>query len=190
LQNKLIDIQENKIFKEKETDEMFRLLDPCISFIGCVIINREIWLAREKEKYFGTEFIHVGVIFQKPIPGETLLIAEPYIAIRWGNAQWVSRTFKIWAIIWPNLLASFENVSLKLRKKYFQKPSWYFYNNVMYMKRIGYYSIKDYNQWYKNMQFPLWWRIFLILLAYIPTFLIKYSLNGYAGIKKRLKKIF
>ena len=189
LQERLTPLNKDIILNENEMDTLFSILDPCISFIGCVVINRQIWLDREKEKYFGTEFIHVGIIFQKNIPGKTLLIAEPYIHIRWGNAQWVARTFKIWAIGWPNLLASFETVSLKLREKYFQKPSWYFYNNVTYMKRIGHYSLTDYNQWYKNMSFPIWWRLLLIIIAIIPSFLFKFFMNGYAGVKKRVRKL-
>ena len=188
LQERLTPIHNDIELNENEMDTLFSLLDPCISFIGCVIINREIWLSREKEKYVGTEFIHVGVIFQQTIPGKTLLIADPYIYIRWGNAQWVGRTFKIWAITWPNLLASFDTVSINLREKYFQKPSWYFYNNVTYMKRIGYYSFKDYTQWYKNMEFPIWWRFLLIIIAILPHFLFKLFMNGFAGIKKRIRK--
>ncbi|MDI9338251.1 MAG: hypothetical protein QM539_07485 [Alphaproteobacteria bacterium] len=187
LQDKLIPINQNITLHENEMDTMFALLDPCISFIGCVVINRELWLSREKKSYYGTEFIHVGVIFQKPIPGKTLLCAQPTILIRWGNAQWVSRTFKIWAIIWPNLLASFQHISLKYREKYLQKPSWYFLNNITYMKRIGYYSLKEYNQFYKQADFPLWWSWLLWIIAALPHLLFKYVMNGYAGIKKRIK---
>ena len=64
-----------------------------ISFIGAVVIRRSIWLSRDKESYFGTEFVHIGVIFQKPLPEPVLIIAEPFIIIRYGNAQWTIARF-------------------------------------------------------------------------------------------------
>ena len=90
-----------------------------MSFIGCVVINRDLWLQREKKRYFGTEFIHVGVIFQAPLPGPALVIAEPYITIRFGNAQWTSRALEIWMFKWPNLICHlriFQNSQGKIIK--------------------------------------------------------------------------
>ena len=48
-----------------------------LSFIGGIIIQRQLWRARDKASYFGSYFIHVGVVFQQPLPGDTLVIAEP-----------------------------------------------------------------------------------------------------------------
>ncbi|TAK97862.1 MAG: glycosyltransferase, partial [Verrucomicrobia bacterium] len=57
-----------------------------LSFIGGVVIRRDIWNQREKERYLGTVFIHLGVLFQSPLPGNALAIAHPWITIRYGNA--------------------------------------------------------------------------------------------------------
>ena len=81
-------IYENKMFHENETDDLFQCIIPYLSFIGCVIIKRELWMERERTKYFGTEFIHVGIIFQKEIPGKSLVVANPLINIRMDHAQW------------------------------------------------------------------------------------------------------
>ena len=48
------------------------------------------------KKYFGSCFIHIGVIFQDQLPSDTLVISESFIIIRYGNAQWSDRAFEIW----------------------------------------------------------------------------------------------
>ena len=53
-----------------------------LSFIGCVIIKKTVWEARNKEEYYGSFFVHVGVIFQSTPAEDTLVIAEPLISIR------------------------------------------------------------------------------------------------------------
>ncbi len=78
-----------------------------LSFIGAVIIRRSLWLERERPRYYGSLFIHVGVIFQKPLPGTALAIAQPLIRIRYGVGGWTSRRARIWLFMWPELIWSF-----------------------------------------------------------------------------------
>lgn len=77
-----------------------------LTFIGGVVIRRDVWDAREKEPYFGSLFIHFGVIFQQPLPAHTIVLAEPLIRIRYGNAGWTPRSFEIWMHKWPELVWS------------------------------------------------------------------------------------
>jgi hypothetical protein len=78
-----------------------------VRYIGGVVIKRSIWLARERERYYGSMFIHVGVIFQAPLPGETLVTQEPLISFRGGNVHtFTSRAFELMMFGWPSLVWS------------------------------------------------------------------------------------
>ena len=68
-------------------------------------------MSREREPYFGTEFIHVGVIFQAPLPGTASghLDAPGLDPVRHG--QWTARSFEIWMFKWPELVWSFPGFS-------------------------------------------------------------------------------
>src|SRR5262249_57418214 len=52
------------------------MIVPYVSFIGCVVIKRDLWLNREKDRHIGSEFIHVGVIFQAPLPRGPRVLAR------------------------------------------------------------------------------------------------------------------
>lgn len=82
-----------------------------LSFIGCVIIKREVWLSRIREPFFGSWFIHIGVIFQRPLANGALVLAEPLIQIRYGVASWSGRAFDIWMVAWPKLIWSLPGIS-------------------------------------------------------------------------------
>ena len=69
LQPSMLDNREDETYGPDDLEGLFLRIVPSISFIGCVVIRRETWLEREHDRYFGTEFIHVGVIFQGPLPG-------------------------------------------------------------------------------------------------------------------------
>jgi glycosyltransferase involved in cell wall biosynthesis len=98
-------------------DQFFIDTASYLSFIGGVVIKRQIWLQRNRAKYFGTQFIHVGVIFQNPSIKKANVLAEPLIVIRYGNGMWSARSFEIWTFKWPNLIWSFLEFSEKSRQK-------------------------------------------------------------------------
>ena len=95
-----------------------------LSFIGGIIIQRQLWRARDKASYFGSDFIHFGVVFQQPLPGDTLVIAEPLIIIRYGNASWLARYFEIWMFKWPGLVWSFPHLPDSAKSRVCHKEPW------------------------------------------------------------------
>jgi abequosyltransferase len=112
------------IYEPDEFDNFFQHCVRYLSYIGAVVIQKSIWIERNKDSYFGTEFLHIGVIFQKRLPTAIRVIQEPYIQIRYGNAQWSSRKFEIWMIKWPELLWSFDVISQAAKQNVIAREPW------------------------------------------------------------------
>jgi abequosyltransferase len=106
---------EDKRYDAGDAQQLFTDMGNHLTFIGAVIIRRDIWMARDRESYYGSLFIHVGVIFQDPPIEHALYIADPQLTIRFGNANWTSRTFEIWMFMWPGLVHGFSHFSEKAR---------------------------------------------------------------------------
>jgi len=118
-----------------------------LSFIGSVVMRREIWNQREKAKYIGTAFVHIGAIFQSPMPGNALVMKHPWIVIRYGNAEWVARKFGIWMFSWPNLIWSFPDYADWAKKTVTEREPWRSLPSLLLERAMGHYSIKDYDAW-------------------------------------------
>lgn len=175
MQAKLIPIDSDKIYDKSQFEELFEDTTPYNSFIGCVVINRAIWIGREKKAYYGSEFVHVGVIFQAPLPASALVMAKPLISIRFGNAQWTPRAFEIWMFKWPRLLYSLTPVSEKARKKHqlSTNPWMRFIKTVVY-RALGAYSLKEYEKWFASKDYSLGWRMISRIIAVIPAGLVNF----------------
>jgi abequosyltransferase len=75
-----------------------------LTYIGCVVVRRELWIQAVSSKYFGTEFVHVGVILsQCPITG-LRIINEPQIEICYGQGYWEQRYVQVWWHNWERLI--------------------------------------------------------------------------------------
>lgn len=86
-----------------DMDELFRVANDHMSFIAAVCIRRSVWLERERAPYYGTEFIHLGVIFQAPLRGAAIVLPDVLLHIRYGVGNWARRAFEVWMFKWPRL---------------------------------------------------------------------------------------
>ncbi len=182
LENRRLQINKNEMYLGSDIELLFRRAISYMSFIGCVVINRDLWLQREKKRYFGSDFIHVGVIFQAPLPAPILVVANPYITIRLGNAQWAPRSFEIWIFKWPNLLYSFKHISEQTRQEYTPK-SWRRLKNIIIFRSKGLYSLKEYLKWFNQKDSSFWWRLLTLCIAMTPVCFTNLVVLSYLKIK-------
>lgn len=120
-----------------------------LSFIGGVLIKRKLWEEREKKKYFGSSFIHLGVIFQTVPKGTALFVAHPWITIRYGNAEWRPRSFKIWMFDFPELIWSFTHFPEWARRRVVSRYPWKRWEVLLMARAKAQYSPIEYSNWLK-----------------------------------------
>ena len=185
LENKCLRIDKNEVYSGSELEPLFNRAVQYISFVGCVVISRDLWMQREKTRYLGTGFIHIGVIFQAPLPAPALVIAEPYVTIRFGNAQWTTRAFDIWMRRWPNLLGSFTHISEQARQDYLKIQSWKKLKNIITWRAVGVYSLAEYRKYFASENSSLWWKSVVLFVAITPACLVNLLMLSYFKVIKK-----
>lgn len=150
LEEKRMKIDEDRVYPSSGFESLFADTARYLTFIGAVVIRRDLWMARERERYFGTEFVHIGVIFQAPLPGTALVISKPLISIRYGVAQWTERSFDIWMFKWPELVWSFPDLSDAIKNHATRREPWRYLKNLLVYRSMGAYSPKVYRDKVRN----------------------------------------
>ena len=187
IQNKLLAIEENVVYTDLE--EFFKQSIQYISYAGSVVIDRNLWLARNRIDYFGTAFVHVGVIFQAPLPSPALILAEPFISVRYSNAHWTSRAFEIGMVTYPTLIASFVSISKSARNKYASlSPLSGLLTTALYRAKKQ-YSLVEFKK-FKRLSFSCTFCRFLtLLIAVFPPDFIRIPVLNLAKVFKKEKQI-
>ncbi|MAZ35629.1 MAG: glycosyl transferase [Thalassospira sp.] len=153
----------------KETKElMFSDTAAYLSFIGCVVIKRSCWLERDRASYYGTLFIHVGVIFQAPSLTEVKVIADPLVIVRYGNAMWSSRAFEIWMFKWPRLIWSFSEFSPERKRLVCRREPWRSVKALIHNRALGAYNIAEFRNLPKLGKYSLSF-VFSFLVSIFPA---------------------
>lgn len=177
LQPRRLDIHADLTFAAEEFEAFFKTCAYYMSFIGSVVIRRSVWLERDKDPYVGTEFIHCGIIFQRPLQRRVHVIAEPIIDIRYGVAQWSSRAFQIWMFKWPQLIWSFSSISDEAKCSIVPRRPWHQLHRLLYYKARGQYSPEVYSSLLAREDFPAGMRTAAQAIAHLPN---RVWCNGFA----------
>lgn len=159
---------ENCVYKPTEGNLLLADTAAYLTFIGCVIIKKSSWDNRNKEKYFGSLFIHVGVIFQSVLSENTLVLADPLISIRYGISLWLDKYFEIWMFKWPELIWSFENYTDDAKRAVCAKQPWRKLPILFLHRARGAYSLKIYLRWLEPRFESFWMRVAAKMIALFP----------------------
>jgi abequosyltransferase len=168
LQKRAVEITEDRVLQGHEIDTLFKLTGSALSFIGSTIISRKLWLERDCESYFGYYFPHLAVLFQKPLSSTSLLISKPLVAIRFGNATWSSKSFKIWMILWPELIWRMPGISDTAKASVVPRHPWRSFKTLMWQRAKGAYTHQEYSELLVPFGPNLLTRLRLILVSAIP----------------------
>jgi len=158
----------SRTYAPGEMNRLFAETGHYLTFIGCVVIRRNIWLERVKDIYYGSLFIHVGVIFQRELPGDTYVIADTLISIRYGTAMWRPKEFEIWMFKWPSLVWSLPAVSTSAKAAIDQAEPWRNPRRLLFLRAKGAYAIDDYRRWIAPRAGANWRGIVARAIAHVP----------------------
>jgi glycosyltransferase involved in cell wall biosynthesis len=183
LQPRRLDLAADRVYGPADWSRCFAETGDYLSFIGAVVIRRSRWRERQTARYFGTLFIHVGVIFQSPLPGTILALATPWIVIRYGNAQWSARSFPIWMFMWPDLVWSFSSVSDPAKAQVTRREPWRRWRTLAAWRAKGAYSLAEYREHLRPRCPRFRSRLPLLLVALLPAGLL--AIIAYVGIRLR-----
>jgi abequosyltransferase len=168
LNRRQIRLEEDKAYPAGNADDLARDALSYLSFIGAVVIRRSLWLSRDRAAFFGTEFVHVGVLFQEPLPEPALVLARPYVSIRYGNAQWTSRSFDIWMFNWPRLVWSFPGISDDAKRQVTPREPWRNLRTLVVQRSLGSYGIQAYRKHLATARAAAPWRWCAWMIARCP----------------------
>lgn len=146
LQPRLLDFDSDRDYGPGDHVAFFEQVAPYLKFIGAVVIRRTVWLERNPEPYFGTLFVHVGVIFQSPPLSRVRVVAEPLVVIRYGNAMWTPRGFEIWMFKWPELIWSFSDYGETSKTRVSAREPWRQLSKLGAHRGLGAYTMDEYRR--------------------------------------------
>ncbi len=168
LEKSRMGLAQDREFAPADFPEFFRITINYLSFIGGVVIKRSVWQARDKTPYMGTEFAHIGAIYQRPLAGPVLALAEPLIQIRHGNAQWTARRLEVFVFRWPALVWSFPHCPDSVKQQVVPREYWRRWRTLLLYRGYGAYGPAEYHKYIAALRAPWWDKAAAWVIARVP----------------------
>ena len=146
LESRLMKLNIDRVYREADHEIFFAGVAKYLTFIGCLVIRRTYWLSKSSSFYYGTGFIHVGVVFQSPPVVNVRVMAEPSVIIRLGNSTWSSVRFEIWMLEWPKLIWSFPDFSDTAKRKICPREPWRRWDVLLKHRALGVYTRAEFSK--------------------------------------------
>lgn len=178
----------DKSYGDGQAASVLREIGSHLSFIGCIVIRRRLWLARDRASYYGSLFIHVGVIFQQPPLERVSLITSPLVTIRYGNAMWMPRWFEIWSFKWPELIWSFQAFSDADKSAVTAREPWRRAKTLLLWRATGGYTLAEYRRFLRGRATGVA-RFVALAIALMPGKLANALAGIYLGLFRREARV-
>lgn len=171
-----LDFAADRIYEPQEMDRLFEEAGPQMRYVGAVVIKRSIWRERIAEKYYGSWFPQVAVVFSAPLPDGAVVIAEALVSVTYGRQSWLSSSFEIFYYRWP---LTVESLALS---KVVKMRAWRLtrsFSSLLLMRARGLYSLGEYRKWIRpNFRSPRH-RLIPLGVALTPGTLVNTIVVGY-----------
>ncbi len=181
-------IDVDRVYSPTDMEALFVDAGYYLTYIGGVIIQRALWNARDKASYCGTWFVHFGVIFQAPLPGDTLVLAEPLIGGRIGNISWSAKSFEIWMFRWPTLVWSMPHFSETAKRGITPKEPWRNLKALLIGRGDGSYTLTEYQRWIAPLPANALQRFAYQLIARLPACAVWLGVFVYFSVFRRQRR--
>lgn len=172
IRKRWLDLECDRVYETGESDRLVIDAGDMLIYVGGVIVRRSVWLAREKDGYYGSLFIYLGVMLQDPLPQGALVIAEPLISYRMGNTHTFSpRMFEAFMISLPSLIWSLD-LSDAAKRRVCEAEPWRRSWQLLRCRGQGSYSLSEYRLWIRPRLHSFSERLIPIIIGLLPGVII------------------
>lgn len=184
LKKNALDIQRNLggTLADFGWDRFFIICGTYITYIGSIAIKKDLWVTKSRSIFYGSRFIHVGVISTIADSTKFAIMSEPLIKIRLGNAEWSNISFKVWTRLWPNLIWTIPKISKETKRKICPKDPSRNLKFLFWLRALGHYSVNEFNAYMSQEPFSVN-KILVRIIALIPQNFPRVIYQIYAMVK-------
>ena len=179
-------ISEDKFYGGEEIEKAFLDLVLYTSFIGGLIVKKELWKKIDYTKYLKTGFVHVGISFEYlNHESKIYYVSTPLVTIRLGNSGWSKNSFEIWYILWVKAINSIPNFNDNLKQKVCVDFRAISITGYLIQRAKGVFRTDVFNRFFINntsisMKKKFWLRLILLF----PISFLRFFWKGYLKYKK------
>ncbi len=110
-----------RIYGPNENDLFLADHGGYLTYVGCIVIRKRLWIKYFCPKKVGTFFAHLDAVCRAKIGHTAHYLPRPAIKMRLRMQTWTADHFEIWNIYFPEVIWNLNNYSTRAKKSVIQR---------------------------------------------------------------------
>lgn len=104
-------LDKSKTYGPTDDDKFLMELGGYLTYLGGIVIKRELWLKYFRQEMVGSYFAHIDTVCRAKIGGTASYMADPAIKMRLHSQTWTSKHYEIWNVLYPKIIWNLKDYS-------------------------------------------------------------------------------
>jgi abequosyltransferase len=100
-----------RVYSPSEDDPFLADLGGYLTYVGCVVIRKDLWTEYFRPEMVGTYFAHIDTIYRAKLGRSAHYLPQPGISMRLHTQTWTGRHFEIWNVLFPAVIWGLDGYS-------------------------------------------------------------------------------
>lgn len=132
-------------YNQASIQDFWLLYSSALSYIGSIVIRRDLWPFNRDESFYGTYFCHFSILLLiSPSLYNICVLHQPLIKYRSANSSWTANSFKIWNILWPRIVWSSNSLTSSSKNGIVKRFPWQRPLTLLKSRAQGEYNLSCY----------------------------------------------
>lgn len=165
-------------YSENQNDEFLIDLGGYLTFVGCILVKRKLWIENYNKSKIGSYFAHIDCLASLKNNRKVHYFPNPSIKMRLGSQTWLDKSFQIWYLFYPDIIWGLENYSNNAKGKVISRNPLNSLKSMLAAGAYGRINFKIYNKYFllsKKVFFINKVLVFLIVLTPKKVLALIYS---------------
>lgn len=179
IEERRVKLLHDRIYRQAEHERLLIDTASYTTFLGGLVIEKQLWHSIPQEEFIGSDYIHVAVVYRYIVGYKALFLAEPLINIRLGDTSWHSRYFEVELVNWPRTIWGLpaEHYSDRAKSSVCAKKPIHSIKRLLATRAYGYYGKAEYIRYIQpDSTIQGWKKILLYAVTLLPQKLAKFNL--------------
>lgn len=165
-------IKKNKIYSaDTISNDIFMIeMAGYLTYIGSIIVDRNIWIDNFSPKFLETYFCHLLIILKSKVKKNKIYyFAVPSIKMRVNSQTWSKKYFEIWNYFFPKVIWNYKEFSYMAKYSVISKNPLNNPLRLFSLRAYGHYNFKLFVKFIlKNNNINIFTKLFAIIILFFP----------------------
>ena len=171
-----VPLKNNLFYSEVQNNKFMAELGSYLTYIGGIIVKKELWIKNFDKKKIGSYFAHLDTVLKIKMNRNAFFLSRECIQMRVGNQTWTNKSFEIWNINFPEIIWSLKNYDEFSKNKVIKKYPFHSPKSILSSRAYGRIN---FNVWkriiFKSKKISIFFKLFILVITLIPRIFFKFG---------------